>query len=187
MQTSLIIVDDFYNNPLEVRDFALSLDFDVGGNFPGKRTAPHLNDSIKDCIQKILINHAGKVTDWGMSYTGAFQYTTKEDSSWIHVDNYNTWAGVCYLTPDAPPSAGTGIFKHKETGFFRKPDSRELTDKLQAEGNDSSKWDLVDVVSNVFNRLVMYRGDFYHKSLDYFGKTKEDGRLFQTFFITTEY
>ena len=30
-------------------------------------------------------------------------------------------AGVCYLTPNAPLSAGTGLFKHKETGLVGHP------------------------------------------------------------------
>ena len=187
MRTNLLIVDDFYPDPLAIREFALTQHFEVAGNFPGRRTKPYLSSSAKKNIQKILLNAAGKVTDWGSTYTGAFQYTTEKDSSWIHVDNYNTWAGVCYLTPDAPPSAGTGIFKHKETGLFRKPVNEKLAEKLCSEGNDLSKWDLIEVVSNNFNRMVMYRGDLYHRSLDYFGKDKETSRLFQTFFVTTEH
>ena len=50
-----------------------------------------------------------------------------------------------------------------------------------------SGWELVDKVGNVFNRLVIYRGDYFHASLDYFGKDINDGRLFQTFFFNTEY
>jgi hypothetical protein len=187
MRTNLLVVDDFYPDPLAIREFALAQQFEVAGNFPGKRTKPYLSESVKENIEKILLNAAGKV-EWATSaltYTGAFQYTTEEDSSWIHVDTYNTWAGVCYLTPDAPPSAGTGIFKHKETGFFQKPADEKLAEKLSSEGNDLSKWELIEVMSNNFNRMVMYRGDLYHRSLDYFGKNKETGRLFQTFFITT--
>ena len=45
---------------------------------------------------------------------------------------------------------------------------------------------MVDRVGNVFNRLIMYRADNYHVSLDYFGKDMHDGRLFQVFFFNTE-
>jgi len=45
---------------------------------------------------------------------------------------------------------------------------------------------LVDQIANVYNRLVLYRGDHFHMSLDYFGQGLEDGRLFQTFFFNTE-
>ena len=45
---------------------------------------------------------------------------------------------------------------------------------------------MTERLANVYNRLVIYRGDFFHQSLDYFGKDLYDGRLFQTFFFNTE-
>ena len=188
MQIESILVDDFYNNPLEVRLTALGSEFSVRGNFPGQRTISYLNDSMKTVIQNLVQNSSGAVTYWGEDqYTGSFQYTTKDDVSWIHCDNFNTWAGVCYLTPDAPHSAGTGLFTHKETGVHRKPENQDLIDKLSADGSDLSKWHLTDTISNKFNRLILYRGDLYHRSLDYFGEDKFTGRLFQTFFFNTEH
>ena len=38
MRVNSIIVDDFYTNPYEVREFALSQEFEVRGNYPGYRT-----------------------------------------------------------------------------------------------------------------------------------------------------
>jgi hypothetical protein len=45
---------------------------------------------------------------------------------------------------------------------------------------------MVDRFGNLFNRMIMYRADNYHMSLDYFGNNKENGRLFQVFFLSTE-
>jgi hypothetical protein len=184
MKTNMIVVDEFYNNPNDVREFALSQEFDVTGNWPGTRTKTFINESTKETIQKILQDVSGNVTDWQANdgYTGSFQLTTSMDRSWIHADSYNTWAGVLYLTPDAPLSGGTGIFRYKKTGSMME-DGTDLSGVTQ----DMTKWELVDRVGNVYNRLVLYRGNNYHMSLDYFGKDKEDGRLFQLFFITTEY
>jgi len=187
MRSEVIVVDDFYNNPHEVRGGALRHSFDVCGNFPGQRSSAALNNSIKTTIQRIIRNAGGLITLWVEDgYNGAFQFTTKKDVSWVHCDKFNTWAGVCYLTPDAPLSAGTGFFTHKETGICKKPDDLTLQAKLGADASDLSKWQLTDIVSNRFNRLVLYRGDLYHRSLDYFGEDKETGRLFQTFFFNTE-
>ena len=184
MKTNMIVVDEFYNNPNDVREFALSQEFDVTGNWPGTRTKTFINESTKETIQKILQDVSGNVTDWQANdgYTGSFQLTTSMDRSWIHADSYNTWAGVLYLTPDAPLSGGTGIIRYKKTGSMME-DGTDLSGVTQ----DMTKWELVDRVGNVYNRLVLYRGNNYHMSLDYFGKDKEDGRLFQLFFITTEY
>jgi hypothetical protein len=184
MKTNMIVIDEFYNNPDDVRQFALSQEFDVTGNWPGTRTKTFINESTKETIQKILQDVSGNVTDWQANdgYTGSFQLTTSMDRSWIHADSYNTWAGVLYLTPDAPLSGGTGIFRYKKTGSMME-DGTDLSGVTQ----DMTKWELVDRVGNIYNRLVLYRGNNYHMSLDYFGKDKEDGRLFQLFFITTEY
>jgi hypothetical protein len=189
----LIIVDNFYRNVDEVREFALQQDFNVDGNYPGHRTKSFMNQSIADNISEII----GAEMDWDPenfkdSYSGAFQYTTQDDRTWIHADRWNTWAGVCYLTPNAPVSGGTGIFRHKESGLSNAPTfedgtrNDELLDLIYEDARDYTKWDMTSMVGNIYNRLVLYRGDLFHASLDYFGRNLYDGRLFQTFFFNTK-
>lgn len=192
MRVNAIVIDDFYTDPMRVRDFALKQEFKVRGNYPGQRTESFLNDPIKKKLQEILYPYAGNITDWGGEYTGSFQYTLASDRSWIHSDSTTDWAALCYLTPDAPLTAGTGIFKHKETGMsrydYRHPDP--AYHESQPPGHDfqdMTKWEMVDRFGNVFNRLILYRADNYHMSLDYFGNNKENGRLFQVFFFNTEF
>ena len=194
MAYSLQIIDNFYNNPEEVREFALEQDFNVDGNYPGHRTKPFLSDSVKDYIERHLSPMHGKIywPDDEDSYCGAFQYTTSRDRTWIHADQTTKWAGVLYLTPDAPLSGGTGLFKHKPTGLYSAPKlpngeiNKNLLGAIYEDSQDYTKWEMTDRVANVFNRLVIYRGDYFHASLDYFGKDLYTGRLFQTFFFNTE-
>jgi hypothetical protein len=184
MRTNVIITEDFYLNVDELRSFALSQDFSQRGNYPGLRTKSFLNDSIKEIIQNILRPISGNVTQWNDrdGLTGCFEMATASNRSWVHTDEYNTWAGVCYLTPDAPLSGGTGLFMYKKTGSMYE-DGTDYSSDTQ----DMTKWDLVDRIANRYNRLVLYRSDIYHTSLDYFGKNLQDGRLFQLFFLNTEY
>ena len=49
-----------------------------------------------------------------------------------------------------------------------------------------TKWEMTTMIGNKFNRLILYRGNMFHSSLDYFGSNKENGRLFQTFFFNSE-
>jgi hypothetical protein len=192
MRFNSLTIDDFYADPMQVREFALKQEFKVRGNYPGQRTESFLTDSIKQKLRDILYPFAGEITNWGGEYTGSFQYTTAADRSWIHADSTTDWAAVCYLTPDAPVTAGTGIFRHKETGWMnfdykRQNDSEYMKQAPPGdECQDYTKWEMVDRVGNVFNRLIMYRADNYHVSLDYFGKDLNDGRLFQVFFFNTE-
>ena len=184
MRTNVIITEDFYLNVDEVRSFALSQEFSQKGNYPGSRTNSFLNDSIKEIIQNILRPISGNVTRWNDSagLTGSFELATATNRSWMHTDEYNSWAGVCYLTPDAPLSGGTGLFMYKKTGSIYE-DGTDYSSDTQ----DMTKWELVDRIANRYNRLVLYRSNMYHTSLDYFGKNSQDGRLFQLFFINTEY
>ncbi len=197
MRFNSLTIDNFYTNPDEVREFALKQEFKVRGNYPGQRTKSFLTDSLKKKMRDILYPFAGEITYWGSddkenNYTGSFQYTVSEDRSWIHADSTTDWAAVCYLTPNAPVSAGTGIFRHKETGWmnfdYKRQNDVEYM-KQSPSGDDMqdyTKWEMVDKIGNIFNRLIMYRADNYHVSLDYFGKDINDGRLFQVFFFNTE-
>ena len=193
MRVNTLIVDDFYENVDEVRRFALAQDFGVKGNYPGQRTVSFANDSIKDYINNLIRPFAGEITFWSTDeYNGAYQYTTSHERSWIHSDQTTSWAGIVYLTPDAPLTGGTGLFRHKETGLSQTPrlvngePDQELLDYIGIDSQDMTKWEMTDRLANKYNRLVLYRGDLFHQSLDYFGSNKENGRLFQTFFFSTE-
>ena len=193
MRVNTLIVDDFYENPDEVREFVLNQDFDVRGNYPGQRTKSFANDNLKEYLNNLIRPFAGEITYWSDDeYNGAYQYTTQYERSWIHADSTTTWAALVYLTPDAPISGGTGLFRHKRTGLESAPilpdgeRDDKLLDSIYVDSQDLTKWEMTDRLANKYNRLVMYRGDLFHMSLDYFGTNKENGRLFQTFFFSTE-
>jgi hypothetical protein len=191
MRQNIIVIDDFYSNVDAVREFALSQPFNVTGNYPGVRTENFLNESTKETIQDILLPHAGRVINWletsGEGYSGAFQITTGSNKSWIHNDAYNNWAGVLYLTPDAPVTGGTGFFRSKLDGSFTGPDDHKcFPDAPSDVWTNMDMWDKVAEVGNVYNRIVLFRADQWHTSLDYFGEDFNTGRLTQVFFIKTE-
>lgn len=192
----LIIIDNFYNNPMDTRNFILGQEFFVKGNFPGQRTISYANDHLREIIQK-YIEPFGKITQFPCPnpdnsnakdiYNGSFQYTTSRDRSWIHTDKWNNWAGVLFLTPNAPLSSGTGFYRFND-GAMCQEDGNQLNnqDEVDKCSQDLTKWELVDRVGNVFNRLVLFNAHRYHISMDYFGDTKKNGRLFQVFFFSTE-
>jgi hypothetical protein len=187
---NLLIIDNFYNNAIETRNYILTQDFKVRGNYPGQRTESYANEHLKEMIQGYIEHFAGKITSWPTdkeSYNGAFQYTTSRDRTWIHTDSWNNWAGVLYLTPNAPVTAGTGIYRFIDgTRTDKEAKIRDNKKILDEYSQDYIKWELVDRVGNIFNRLVLFNATQYHASLDYFGTNKENGRLFQVFFFSTE-
>ena len=193
----LIVIDDFYNNPYETRNYVLTQEFSVKGNYPGVRTVSYANEQLKEIIQKYVQPFGGKITDFpipkkdktddNVIYNGSFQYTTSRDRSWIHIDGYNNWAGVLYLTPDAPLTSGTAFYRFCD-GSMCKSDIEILGNKDETDkwSQDLTKWSQVDRVGNVFNRLILFNSNRFHMSMDYFGDSKENGRLFQVFFFSTE-
>ena len=152
MANSVQIIDNFYSNVDDVRSNALKQNFDVKGNYPGNRTVPFINDLTKKEIERHLSPVHGKIF-WPdpkniHSYCGSYQYTTSRDRTWIHADSWNSWAGVLYLTPDAPLSGGTGLFKHKKTGLIKVPRlksgkiNQKLLDKIYIDSQDYTKWEI---------------------------------------------
>ncbi len=193
---SLVVVDNFYNNPMETRNYILTQDFKVSGNYPGKRTISYANEDIKMIIQKYVLTVGGKIIDFPIPkpdlsdadkiYNGAYQYTTSRDRSWVHMDGFNNWAGVLFLTPNAPVTSGTGFYQFYD-GTMGEEDQAIMNNKALTDtySQDMTKWKLVDQVGNVFNRLILFNSKKFHMSMDYFGDTKENGRLFQVFFFST--
>lgn len=197
-ECGLIIIDNFYTNALETREYILKQPFSVRGNYPGQRTISYATESLKEIIQGYIQPFGGKITifhipkpdnsDAAEIYNGAFQYTTSRDRSWVHIDGFNNWAGVVYMTPDAPLSGGTSFYQFHD-GTRNKREMEALDNKSQTDhwSQDLTKWKLVDQVGNVFNRLILFNSYRFHMSMDYFGDCKENGRLFQVFFFSTEY
>lgn len=183
MNTEILVVNNFYTDIDDVRKLALSMEYNVTGNYPGLRTAPFLTTSTQQVIQNLIRPHAGNVTDWmnnSTNYCGSFQICYKTDKTWIHADIHNMWSGVCYLFPNPPKNTGTGFYRHKETNQYYYVDNYH-------DGNTESDWELTDYIENKYNRLILFRGALFHKAHDYFGNTKDSGRLFQTFFFNTQY
>ena len=193
----LIVIDNFYNNPYDTRNYILTQDFLVRGNYPGQRTISYANEHLKDIIQKYIEPFGGKIIDFPMPkedgsdssgiYNGSFQFTTSRDRSWVHIDGYNNWAGVLYMTPNAPLTSGTYFYKfHDGTTCKRDMEILENKDEIDKYSQDLTKWKKVDQVGNIFNRLILFNSNRFHMSMDYFGDSKENGRLFQVFFFSTE-
>jgi predicted O-methyltransferase YrrM len=195
----LIVIDNFYKNAYETRKYILTQEFSVRGNYPGQRTASYATQHLKDIIQGYVMPFGGKITDFPMPdeskddksnvniYNGSFQYTTSRNRSWIHIDGFNNWGGVLYMTPNAPLTSGTAFYKFNDgAACQRDKDILENSVETDTYSQDMTKWQLVDQVGNVFNRLILFNSKRFHMSMDYFGDSKENGRLFQVFFFSTE-
>lgn len=176
------VIDDFYKNPMEVREFALKQRYYSHRYHPGKRTNPLYNEDIENYF-KLFFNYYDSFDfKFDKKIMFNFQYNTSEDISWIHKDP-GKWSAIIFLTPDAPLSGGTGLYKFNYNDV-EKQDNTNTGDCMELKyGQDERRWTLIDSIGNKFNRMVIFKSDEYHKSLDYFGSNIYDGRLMQIFFF----
>ena len=191
MRTSAIIIDDFLDDPDYVRSAALNAEYPLTGNFPGNRTYQcddKYNTEIKNKIEKIL---KIEITEWNKHFnnelkeiidvdTSCFQLCLKDSQTWIHRDP-NEYTAILYLTPNAPTDSGTGLYMHKKTKIYRHFEDHQIDD------TDINNWELITFSGNIYNRMFIFRGDLYHRSVvPGFGVDKYTGRITQTFFFNTE-
>ena len=180
-RSSVIVVDDFYEDPLSIRKRALELTFYRDENFVhGQRTLERFaTPELREVFSTII---GQKIARWDEhAMNGVFQICMATDPIVYHADAQR-WAAMIFLTPDAPLGAGTSFFQHRETNAL---DMRNADPKQIFSGGffDGTKFRLADQVANVFNRLVIFDARRIHAASGYFGSADSDARLFQMFFF----
>jgi hypothetical protein len=219
---SIIVMENFYEDPKSVREYALLQQFyspyeDEADVRAGRRSATWWASRFKladECpfksshaLIEALCQAVGEPIDLG-HWRGPFAVDAQsrptraarpgETCLWnccfhvkpamnqrlgdgVHnhvVDGWNSvgpngWAGLIYLNPIAPLSGGLHLWRNRDA-------SRQL-DWM----TPPTEWELVDSFGNVFNRLILVRGDIPHSGADGWGKRLDEGRLYQTFFFRT--
>ena len=179
---TFVVVDNFYTNPDGIREFALRQNFQENPQYhKGKRciNGAFRFPGLKEQFEKIL---NVKIDNFNKYETnGCFQYCIAGEQAVFHSD-HQQYAGVLFLTPDAPPQTGTRFYRSKVT--------KKMKTKLDEYGAvyktghlDSTQFDEVDVVGNLYNRIVLFDARLIHAAPLYFGTDVNNGRLFQLFFF----
>lgn len=183
----VIVVDNFYENPDQVRQLALQQSYAPDLRYhKGQRTQKKfLPQGLKEVFESFIGKRITKWVDY--EYNGIFQFCTAQDPLVYHSDVQN-YAGAIYLTPDAPPESGTSFFRSKQYPNVRKCHISESNYPEIFKGGfyDKTKFELIDTVGNVYNRLVLWDARLIHSASQYFGQNKEDSRLFHLFFFDVE-
>jgi hypothetical protein len=180
---SFLVVDNFYTDPNSVRSFALQQPLIAHPkNHKGIRSDNvYRFPGLKERFEQLL---GRKIAGWETYGTnGCFQINVAGDQAVYHND-YQTYAGVLFLTPGAPGQAGTKFYR--SLGGVRKPDASNHGEVFRGGFYDSTRFEQLDVVGNVYNRLVLFDAKLIHAADTYFGQTNNDGRLIQLFFFDLE-
>jgi len=210
-------VDDFFENPNEVVEFANTLDFKIGphGFWPGKRTLGlHMinHNFFNSVLQKIFtlfFDYKHTNINWDnveMYFQKTYPYDPKNkksllNSGLIHQDGNFPLVGLVYLTKNADLDSGTSIFLPKKLEknyekktsilssrkekLYKKPlekmTKKDLADYEVLVNDVNSNFNETTRFNNVYNRLITYNGNEYHKCNSFFTGEKE--RLTLVFFV----
>jgi hypothetical protein len=181
LDRNLFIVDNFYNNPNEVRNFAMNqveYKSDLRWYKGLRSTVCYRSDDIRRAFENII---GENINNWEQGFNGCFQITTAEDPQVYHYDQQK-WAAMIYLTPNAPLESGTRTHISKITGLTHS--DQDGVDMSFASGfYDSTKFHIADSAANIYNRLVIMDARMIHSAGAYFGNSKETGRLTHLFFF----
>lgn len=97
------------------------------------------------------------------------------------------FAAVIYLSPGAPPEAGTTFYRLRYpdgglSGNLCPAPHTNLREALGVAKLPLQAWHPELSIPNVFNRLLLYRSDLVHSATDYFGQDLKDRRMTAVFF-----
>lgn len=200
MRLSYMMIDDFYANPLEVRQQALKLTYPQsapGTAYPGRTSDQKLLWANSDQMFSRILGEPLKAKP-GFAH-GQFRVSMENDprGADIHIDIGVVWAGVLYLTLPEDCQGGTEFFRHRRY----KTDGAPLTEEdlgaypdlgprrddvvrqlIDVEGTQRDNWDLLFTVPMRFNRLILFRSYLWHTAGISFGDRPENARLVQLFF-----
>jgi hypothetical protein len=196
----LLVVDDFYVDPDEIRSLALAQPYDRNpDHFKGVRSEQRfLWPGLREEFARLL---GTPITEWlGHNANGVFQQTGHDDPLVWHHDT-QSYAAAVYLTPNAPLGSGTSFWRDRTHGCRRRPSHPLETRRLGSESaveaasgavydpyniEHPDNWELVEAVGAVYNRLVIWDAGLIHSASSYEGFAgggSSPGRLVQLFFF----
>jgi hypothetical protein len=199
----LLVRDDFYADPEEVRRIALSMAFEPVEGITGYMTARVYHPrGIKRRLEQLL---GIKITRWdddpdqgnGIFYQ-AFSRGEQKEVPGVHYDEPEDDITVLiYLTPGLPADCGTSLWQHRPTGLINAPTRRDarrlnmtltaLRERLEQDSENRRKWIEIDRAGYRFNRLVAYASGMLHSASRHYGANLREGRVYQTYRIGVDW
>ena len=201
----ITVLDNFYENPDLVRQFALSLDYHTSleGRWPGKRTSllHEVNLSFFDTFCNKLfslfydLDYIPVNYNVSTNFQSISNYSENPDSKlnggWIHRDIESVCSGVIYLNPNPQENTGTNIYSQIDKNIvspisekFKLYKGEEPVDEFeytqQILENNSNFEETINI-KNVYNRMILFEGGVYHGVQSLYSSLEP--RLTQVFFV----
>lgn len=191
----ITIIDDFFENPDMVVDFANSLTYktDKDGNWPGKRTGPlhQIHPDFFDAFCRKMFSVYYDTTDewlkWSVKlYFQKIDRTYKE--GWVHQDR-ELITTIIFLNKDNNPNSGTSIMskkvlipKHPKGQETLAILDQEAEETIAARNSINEQFEECISFRNKYNRFISFPSQLYHKAQTF---DSVDERLTLVGFVTS--
>lgn len=199
MPTSMIIVDDFLDNALALREASLRLTYPPQESmFPGRNSVERIDiEGLAQQVSRLVGEPLEAMPPPQAHAKSRITLAADKGKAKVHVDAAH-WSGILYLSRPQDCQGGTEFFRHRATNTDRAPyDDREavalgyssakgmVDEILERDGTDDSKWEMTQRVPMRFNRLLLLRPWLWHTAGANFGDTLENGRLVYLMFFAS--
>lgn len=205
-QRSVLILDEFYEDPHAVRNLALSLEFTPkeGAMYPGGEAYSSEMDweEVRQRIIGELGMGANETPIPGKNFTqGKFRLATKQHEAMrpdaVHQDTQR-YSAIVYLAGDVDCMGGVGLYQCKLSGqtSMNLQWLKALSERFDVGIKDPafaalvksycldwSNWMQIGELPMRFNRLIVLMARCFHASTGIFGSDAASGRLTQHFEI----
>ncbi|MGD6874279.1 DUF6445 family protein [Sutcliffiella horikoshii] len=197
-KTSLFVVDNFYNSPDKIRDFAINTNDYIKNGYNYETSKLYYNESIKGYFEKIIGEEI--IVDPSRMGFGSLTYFTEGDEmhNYTHYDGAK-WVALIYLVPNEfIGGGGLHICRHKNTGLTGPPNSEwlennnfksldEWKEKVYSiDQTNSRAWETTMFISMKYNRLIIKKaGEMFHRGTKGFGTNPGNSKLIHRFFFDT--
>lgn len=203
MNPSVIVLDNFYDDPEKIREIAYSMDFTYKENaaYPGREAYIELaqwseiRSTLKNYIPEDVNAPCPKKSGF---LQGKFRLALLEDIvkriDYVHED-VQKWSGIIYLSLPEDCQGGVAFYKHKKTGAYNlsqkwieenfektlKESPDIFISELKAHFKNENNWECIGQIPMRYNRAVLLMGQCFHGSTGIFGDSIKNGRLTQHF------
>ncbi len=194
MQTSLIVADDFFEEPEAIRRLALSGTFvdSTDAAYTGSWNSP-ADFRIKPILHKLALALGADVVydpKLPFSFRSLTQKQYDQKHTLVHHDR-SIWVAFVSLMPPSLPQVSTAFYRHCQTGLHGLHDAHKVHELLAAGKYDLgrlgavlaadsaclSRWDEVGRVGHTWNRLIIMRGRQFHAAGRGFGTSPKNAKL----------
>jgi hypothetical protein len=182
----MLVVDDFLDDPIRVRNSALAAGFGTWRPNRGE-----VGSSVYDgmcfwgdhgaLLRKLSAAMGHPVYPNSMFFRSTNRYT---EGAYVHSDReMGDYTAIVYLSKHVADGSGTGFYRHRATGMTEMPPLDEIRSNEQlkremVEGSDEV-WERYAFTPGNFNRCLIFEAPLFHARMPRhgYGATPEHGRM----------